>query len=393
MRLNPRKGFTAIACLTIAVTTISAESSFSAVKAGSTCAKAGQTSVLSGKKFTCVKVGKKLQWNKGVAISPATAPSPSASKSPAAESAKAQTPHEVVVSQVLANWKSWLSKSATTYVPSRVIAEPGYESNWTSASTKATNLLISTFEGNGQTLLQEPIAVLGDNKDWILKTGNTLSCGTVDVQQPLGIYCGHIQLGYGYFIINGNSADKYAGGTALTPSQISTLKFMIAHDVATMYELQAQYGSLKYDGTKNQIPAWIREGFVQLFSALAVSETNSPKQTYVDFMTSSNLLDQFPKALCAKTLQDFESKDRNWGGFCTYSQNFYGVELLVARHGGLDALLNFVRLFGKSDDWPTSFKSAFGISREDFYTEWYDYLGIAKADRPALTPAAPTVHS
>ena len=265
MRLNPRKGFTAIACLTIAVTTISAESSFSAVKAGSTCAKAGQTSVLSGKKFTCVKVGKKLQWNKGVAISPAAAPSPSASKSPAVESAKAQTPHEVVVSQVLANWKSWLNKSATTFVPSRVIVEPGYEANWTSASTKATNLLISTFEGNGQTLLQEPIAVLGDNKDWILKTGNTLSCGTVDVQQPLGIYCGHIQLGYGYFIINGNSADKYAGGTALNPSQISTLKFMIAHDVATMYELQAQYGSLKYDGTKNQIPAWIREGFVQLF--------------------------------------------------------------------------------------------------------------------------------
>jgi hypothetical protein len=273
------------------------------------------------------------------------------------------------------------------------LVEPGYEANWSTAPSSASNLLIASFEGNSHTLLQEPITVLGDNKDWILKTGQSLSCSTVDVQQPLGIYCGHIQVGYGYFILNGKSTDSFASGTKLSTSQLNTLKFMIAHDVATMYELQAQYGSLKYDGTKNQIPAWIREGFVQLFSSLSVSESNNPKQSYIDFMTSSGLLDQFPKALCAKTLQDFESKDRNWGGFCTYSQNLYGVELLVARHGGLEALFNFVTLFGKSDDWPSSFKTAFGISREDFYVEWYDYLEIPKADRPAIKPAAPSIHS
>ena len=200
-------------------------------------------------------------------------------------------------------------------------------------------------------------------------------------------------MGYGYFILNGNSADKFATGNKLSASQSNTLKFSIAHDVATMYELQAQYGSLKYDGTKNQIPAWIREGFVQLFAALAASESSVPKQNYSEFMTSAGLLEQFPRALCTKTLQDFESKDRNWGGFCTYSQNFYGVELLVARHGGLEALFNFVAQFGKSDDWPSSFKSAFGISREDFYVEWYDYLGIPKSDRPATKSAAPSIHS
>ena len=148
MRVILRTSLTLVLSMSVVISIAGTESSFSAVKAGSTCAKAGQTSVASGKKFTCVKVGKNLQWNKGVAISPAAAPSPSASKSPAAESAKAQTPHEVVVSQVLANWKSWLSKSATTFVPSRVIVEPGYEASWMSASTKATNLLIASFEGN-----------------------------------------------------------------------------------------------------------------------------------------------------------------------------------------------------------------------------------------------------
>ena len=49
---------------------------FGATKAGATCTKAGTTSVVSGKKFTCVKSGKKLTWDKGVSVAkPATQPS------------------------------------------------------------------------------------------------------------------------------------------------------------------------------------------------------------------------------------------------------------------------------------------------------------------------------
>ena len=38
-----------------------------AVKAGGACSKAGVTSVVSSKTYTCVKSGKKLVWNKGAA--------------------------------------------------------------------------------------------------------------------------------------------------------------------------------------------------------------------------------------------------------------------------------------------------------------------------------------
>ena len=56
---------------------------FAAVKAGAICSKAGKTSIASGKKFTCVKTGKKLAWNKGVAVAkPAVVPAPIASASP-----------------------------------------------------------------------------------------------------------------------------------------------------------------------------------------------------------------------------------------------------------------------------------------------------------------------
>ena len=50
-----------------------------APKAGSKCTKAGQTSTSAGIKYTCVKSGKKLVWNKGVALKkaePAAVPTP-----------------------------------------------------------------------------------------------------------------------------------------------------------------------------------------------------------------------------------------------------------------------------------------------------------------------------
>ena len=59
--------------------------SYAAVKAGSACSKAGTKSVSGGKSYTCVKGGKKLVWDKGIAvIKPSTvqpSPTPSPTKS------------------------------------------------------------------------------------------------------------------------------------------------------------------------------------------------------------------------------------------------------------------------------------------------------------------------
>jgi len=54
-----------------------------APKAGSACKKVGQTITVNNKKYTCIKSGKKLVWNKGVAI-PSPTPKPSVSPAPTA---------------------------------------------------------------------------------------------------------------------------------------------------------------------------------------------------------------------------------------------------------------------------------------------------------------------
>ena len=59
------------------------------VKAGAACSKLGATSTSAGKKYTCIKSGKKLVWNSGVAIA---APKPSITPTPSQTSTPTPTP-------------------------------------------------------------------------------------------------------------------------------------------------------------------------------------------------------------------------------------------------------------------------------------------------------------
>ena len=50
-----------------------------AIKPGTSCKQLGQTSISSGKKYVCVKSGKKLVWNQGVLVKrsyPVVTPTP-----------------------------------------------------------------------------------------------------------------------------------------------------------------------------------------------------------------------------------------------------------------------------------------------------------------------------
>ena len=66
-----------------------------AVKSGSVCSKLGATSTIAGKKYTCIKSGKKLVWNKGVNVAapkPTETPTPIATRTPTPEPTPSPTP-------------------------------------------------------------------------------------------------------------------------------------------------------------------------------------------------------------------------------------------------------------------------------------------------------------
>ena len=91
----------ALIAIAISILVAISSTAFAAVKPGSACSKLGSTSVLKGIKYTCVKSGKKLVWNKGSLIpvpkvtptaTPTPTPTPSASPSPAPSPSPSVTP-------------------------------------------------------------------------------------------------------------------------------------------------------------------------------------------------------------------------------------------------------------------------------------------------------------
>jgi hypothetical protein len=79
------------------ISIFSTQISFAAVTPGTKCSKIGSTATSGGKKYTCIKSGKKLVWNKGVAVvKPTPTPTPTAAPTPTPTPTAAPTPTQSV---------------------------------------------------------------------------------------------------------------------------------------------------------------------------------------------------------------------------------------------------------------------------------------------------------
>jgi hypothetical protein len=91
--------------------TLAAPINAAAPKAGAKCTKAGSTATASGKKFTCIKSGTKLVWNKGVAIKK---PSPVATPTPTPTPEPTPTPTPTPTLTPTPTVKPWIPPTAPT---------------------------------------------------------------------------------------------------------------------------------------------------------------------------------------------------------------------------------------------------------------------------------------
>ncbi len=62
-----------VVAIVLAVSLLGIAPAQAVVKAGGKCAKAGATATVNGMKYTCIKSGGKLVWNKGVKVKKAAA--------------------------------------------------------------------------------------------------------------------------------------------------------------------------------------------------------------------------------------------------------------------------------------------------------------------------------
>lgn len=81
-------GFVASALVILFSLDLASVFAASPAKAGTKCAKAGQTQVVGIKKFTCIKSGSKLTWNKGVKVPAKATPGTSTNNPSPAQSSE-----------------------------------------------------------------------------------------------------------------------------------------------------------------------------------------------------------------------------------------------------------------------------------------------------------------
>ena len=294
---------------------------------------------------------------------------------------------------ILANWAEWKKKKIVNTPKMTVVLQDGYSKDWEAVTREVITYTSNVLDGNGLKLVQVPYWVYGETEEFRIKTFNefakTASCNpSFMANNEEAIYCATADIGSGGLRI-AKPGMTVANGYTLTTKDIRLLTYFVAHDTGIFYVVQTQHGDIAYTGNKYQIPAWIREGAAQLVGLLVTNDLRNSGKSYVDLETENKFVGPKPESICSKDLQDAEGKEKIMPDQCSQSMHVYAVSLLVAKFGGLEALFKFFRLYGLSDNWVNDFQESFGISREDFYKEWWAYLGIPQSDWPDLQPPTP----
>ena len=297
---------------------------------------------------------------------------------------------------LLKDWANWRNKKVLDLEPSMdVILQAGYSQDWAEVTKSTINYTSSVLNANSLKLVQKPHWVYTESEEERAQEYNTFmknsSCKTNYVPNStsfITMYCATADIGSGGVRI-GKPNQSMVNGYKLTPRDKTILTYAVSHDLAIFYIVQTQYKDVAYTGAMSQIPAWIREGTAQLIGSLITNDLINYSKSYVDLPQKDQWVGPKPESICSRDLQDAEGKDKIMPDNCSQAMHLYAVSLLAANHGGIQALFDFFKLYGDNSDWVSDFQKTFNITREEFYQEWWTYLGVPINQWPDMLAPTP----
>ena len=232
-----------------------------AVSAGTSCKKIGSTALSNGKKFTCIKVGKKFVWDKGVLQKAAAKPKPTTTSPPTIQKLNYPTSPEVQKLDLL------LQNAFSTATPAQAKIDfqvgPGKESaqiaEIAKVSVESALVVASILKIN----LSTPLTIYIGNRDWLAPK---MPAGTWCADPMMGVpgsasagFCG-LNNGVAFLSVDGlteNDGKKISRDFTKTPDRFF-LSFVFTHELfhAMQGEASSQYAQSR--GFYN--PYWLNEG-------------------------------------------------------------------------------------------------------------------------------------
>lgn len=336
--------------LAISLAVLLPNHALAAVKSGAKCSKVNSTQIVNGKKFTCIKSGSKLIWNKGISLprpsvaTPVSSPTQSASPENLIETEP--NPFDLspfpddftrleLVTAIFKRFEEYkkLNSSNKTF---KLVIDPEFQ-NESVAITKLVrdSYAVLPFPSNYPTTL---VMITNDIKV-VEKSVNELGSFDRSGSRPNDWkFClGCAGLGW---------ASSSRGLSPITP-----------HEIFHVWQ-KAAYKSVN-DNNANENdpfnpPIWFQEGGAEFFGQLL--HWNNPKA-------------YFPSALNWKPYKLKDYTTRNLDPALPYSLGRVASEYIVASKG-FDKFLEIHWKVGDGLDFPTAFSTSLGISLENFYEKF-----------------------
>ena len=419
---------TLIGSLSLALV-LSTTTAFSATISGTKCSKVSATKTVNNVKYTCIKSGKNLVWNKGVAVkrapTPTAVPTPTPTPSPTPSQIKPSTeptatpsPSPKPTGPAAPITLDNLDPEWTSVIAYSRMQE--FAKNQTKPNIDKTLLLSPTVESRPYKLyiqgLDEVVSSLASiykspkftvvlftelDSEWIDQTqtrlmGNYLNNPKEQLQSNRlresgcnigGFYLPNIIL---FCVKDQDALNKSISSAHSAAHAFPHEYFHLSGFISTDFTNIPVLGT---DSTANRRfkSCWIDEGFATFYGfayGASLSDVDGKGRlamlnelTYsYDLRRKQNigtirklLLQNDPKTVTA-LYKEVEGTLEN----CPDTQNAYflgelAAEALVASFGA-GSLNDFQIEFGKTGDWKAAFEKIFGIKVDDFYIKLTPYL-------------------
>jgi hypothetical protein len=379
--------------------------SFAAVKPGAKCTKAGKTTTVAGKKFTCIKSGKKLVWNKGVAIKTApkpelnpvlkpVEPTPTPTSTPTATPTPTPTPTPTTVRVIRYNGP----QNADAYDAiqpvykllnqvSAELAERGQRAGKASiallsdepnnplvTSTKAVVIKTTEMMRAIDTNFLDNEVYLFRNISWLKSSSLSTKCPHLIKNQEMfgwaNAGCDKYWVGDFAFY---DDPKNYIGKPRHTPTTL--LGLTGSHETVHLIQIGNRLGY------SSKFPAWYREGSATVGAGLvmvAMADYANGDYNAVDDWE----LNSWSKPRCGAVFNTWKEKHDESGHAamknCEYSVGRRMVEYLVARDKSFDNIFKVYSAVGPNMTFNEAFEKYHGLKMNDFCAlvePWLDKVG------------------
>jgi len=362
-----------------------------AVKAGTKCTKQGQITTSAGMKYTCVKSGNKLIWNKGVAVKAAAKPDVNPVLKPVASTPtptptpvqKNLTPLEKLNLEIYTRYlnadkkispsfnfvrcpnvdKSMADITENAYIDAYSFWATIYKAtakvNWLLMSEKDWDCWFETtakFEGSK--------SVSRSWNVWNKDTGILGHCGVSS-----NAFCG-----YGTGVQEGGIFAQY--NLIGSNYKIAPTSAVVHHE--TVHNYQAQLIADNFATSKaNTVACWFMEGQANFFGAPISGKGNT--KTYRD-LEISKLLKVYPKGstFTRDEWLDALNKLKEQGDFCFknelgYSLGWFALEWTYLNYT-IEEMHTFLELIAKGSTWAQAIQMVMKLDEQAYYSKIAQYF-------------------